>query len=387
MGVATETEREALVFVRAARLYWLEIFPSVRRELSAWESRAKSIPDATLRRDALFTLRTKRGHAEGAAAFAVLVPRPYRRRVVRMMTSYEVMIDYLDTTSERPVDDPFGNTLRLHRAIYAALALGPPAVDDRYYALHSHSDDGGYLASHVAACREVFVTLPFRQAVTEAIRRFADLYAESQGLHHAAEAGRRETPEADLTSIEAARHRELQWGEVVAAGGSSLPVLALIATAAGLTLPERGVELLGAAYYPWASALHILLDGLVDQAVDRVDGRLNQLTHYRSPEVAARRLTYIASRARALASGLHRGGMHAAILAAMGGYYLAAPQVWEPDRAVIARGVLESLGPLAKPSLLVHRLRRGGPRAAMRPVGRALSRAALRGARRPRVRG
>ena len=119
----------AAAFARAASRYWLEIFPLTRRERRRWRQRAAVIPDPHLRRDALFTQATKWGHAEGAAAFAVLVPRARRAAFVRMAIAYEVMIDYLDTISERRVADPFANTLQLHRAVGAALSLEPPAGD------------------------------------------------------------------------------------------------------------------------------------------------------------------------------------------------------------------------------------------------------------------
>jgi tetraprenyl-beta-curcumene synthase len=365
------TRRQALVFARAAHSYWLDVFPATRRELRRWRDRAESIPDPKLREDALFTLRTKWGHSEGAAAFAVLAPRAYRRRVVRMAIAYQVMIDYLDTISELPLDDPGGNTLQLHRALYAAVSPKSPLGDDDYYALHPYSEDGGFLAAQIADCREVFMSLPGCEAVAETALRFATLYAEAQGICHASEAGREEPADAECTRIEAKRYPELQWGEMIAAGASSLPVLAVIVAAASSRSSEQEVESLSSAYYPWSSALHILLHGLVDQAADKANDQFNQLNHYRSKEEAAERLTLIASRAQRLVSDLQQGELHAAILAGMGSYYLAPPQVWEPEDAEISRGALSSLGPLAKPALLVHRVRRGGPRAALRPLGQA----------------
>jgi tetraprenyl-beta-curcumene synthase len=361
------TGRRALVFARAARSYWVDVFPVTRRELRHWRDRAESIPDPKLREDALFTLRTKWGHSEGAAAFAVLAPHAYRRRVVRMAIAYQVMIDYLDTISELPLDDPGGNTLQLHRALYAAVSLESPQVED-YYALHPYGDDGGFLAAQIAACREVFVSLPACEAVAETALRFATLYAEAQGICHAAESGWQAPVNAECTLAEAKRHPELQWGEMIAAGASSLPVLALIVAATNSRSSEQEIESLGSAYYPWSSALHILLHGLVDQAADKANGQFNQLNHYSSKEEAAERLTLIASRAQNMVSGLQQGELHAAILAGMGSYYLAPPQVWEPEDAEISSGALNSLGPLAKPALLVHRVRRGGPRAALRPL-------------------
>jgi tetraprenyl-beta-curcumene synthase len=347
----------AVQFARAAGVYWLEIFPLTRRERRFWEIRAEAIPDPALRRDARFTLRTKWGHSEGAAAFATLVPRAYRRRVVRMAIAYQSIVDYLDTTSERRVDDPFANTFRLHQALFGAMGLEPGEDGDRY-AFHPHREDGGYLASQVETCGEIFATLPSAPAVAGAARRFATLYAEAQGLCHSLEAGIHDIEGAELTQVEADLHPELRWGEMLAAGSSSLPVLALLALAGKPGLSERDVDLAAAAYYPWISSLHILLHGVVDQAADRASGQFNQLNHYESAQDASARLGLISSRARSLALRLPQGDLHMAILAGMGGYYLAPRQAWATDSAEISGVVLDDLGPLAKAALLVHRARR-----------------------------
>jgi hypothetical protein len=349
-----------LQFSRAGGIYWLELFPAARRERRAWCTRAEAIPDQALQHDAQLTLQTKWGHSEGAAAFATLVPRPYRRRFVRMAIAYELVVDYLDTTSERPADDPFGNTFRLHQALFAA--LGTESVENGdWYALHPHRDDGGYLAAQVAACRETFLSLPSWRLVAGQARRLAILYAEAQGLYHTIEAGIPDRTRAAQTSIEVDRHPELQWGEMLAAGASSLPVLALMAAAACPGLSESDAERIAATYYPWTSSLHILLHGLVHRDDDRASGQFNQLDHYRCGKQTAERLAFIASRARLLVSELPQGEMHATLLAGMGGYYLAPRQAWTPENAEISRAVLGSLDPMTRAALLVHRIRRAVP--------------------------
>lgn len=364
---------QAVAFARSGRRYWLQVYPMIGQERRRWHARAAAIPDPTLRHDAIFTLQTKWGHSEGAAAFAVLASTSYRRHAVRIAIAYQLMIDYLDTISERPVDDPFGNTVQLHRALYAAVSLDSPQGDD-YYELHPYHDDGGFLAALIDACREVFALLPASDVVTESTRRFAVLYAEGQGICHAAESGWQEPADADArhTHLEAGCHPELQWGEVVAAGVSSLPVLAQLVAATSSPLLEPEAMAVGSAYYPWCSALHILLHGLADQVADQANGQFNQLNHYRSKAQAAERFTLIASRARYLVSGLPQGEMHGAILAGMGGYYLAPPQVWECENSAISRGVLDSLGPMARLALLVHRVRQDGSKAVLRPVARSI---------------
>lgn len=334
----------------------------VRRERKRWHARAMAIPDPALREDALHTQQTKWGHSEGAAAFAVLVPRAHRSSMVRMVIAYELMIDYLDTTSERPADDLFANNLRLHEALDAALAV--EGVDDSFYELHPHRDDGGYLSDHVATCRAAFVALPSFEAIAPAAQRSARLYAESQSLHHAhlfTEDGIH--PEgiarARTTEEEVSRNPDLLWWELLAAGGSSLPVFSLMAAATRPSVTEEEAEEIRTAYYPCASALHILLDGLVDWSADRADGAPNQIDHYGSAADASNRLRLLAREARGSLSALPMGEMHTTILDGLGGYYLSPPHVWEPESREIASGVFASLGPMVKPAWAVHRIRHG----------------------------
>jgi hypothetical protein len=68
--------------------------------------------------------------------------------------------------------------------------------------------------------------------------------------------------------------------------------------------------------------------------------------------------------------------MHEAILAAMGALYLIHEEAWRPGREPISFAVYGALGPLARPSLAVHLLRRRGR------GGRALIAAGRRSRRR-----
>lgn len=348
---------QARAFLRASRCYWLEIFPLTRRERRHWRSRALAIPDTQLRRDAIFTLDTKWGHSEGAAAFAVLVPRTARHDFIRMAIAYQVMLDYLDTTSEHRVADPFANTMRLHGALAAALSLETPRAD--YYATHPHRDDGGYLTTHISVCRKHAESLPGIPSAREQAHRLVALYAEAQGLFHAATLGLNESARARFTLSEAARHPQLAWGEILAAGGSSLPLFALLAAATSPSLSAGTSHRIVSAYYPCPAALHISLDGLIDWDFDRFSGHAGQIAHYHSHQEAAARLAHLASHAALLLGKLPRGELHTTILAGMAGYYLAHPGARAPEARQSSAGVLDALGAPARIALLVHRCRRG----------------------------
>jgi tetraprenyl-beta-curcumene synthase len=286
-----------------------------------------------------------------------------------MAVAYELMIDYLDTTSERRVEDPFDNTLRLHRAVKAGFGLEDD--DGNYYSSHSNRDDGGYLGAHVATCRAVAAGLPSLSVVSERIGLLIDLYAESQALAHALSFGLDERPRAVCSQAQAVRHDSLHWEELLAAAGSSLAVLALLAAATADGLTDAEAERVSSAYFPWTCALHISMDGLVDLASDRATGQPSQVDHYDSSEEAGARLGMLASKSRTLLSELPQGELHATILSGMAGYYLSAPEVWESESAVVSRRVLGELGSSAWMALSVHALRQADPRAILRQGGKA----------------
>jgi tetraprenyl-beta-curcumene synthase len=353
-------------FAQAARCYWFEVYPRTQRELGYWKRRAEAIPDPALRRDALFTHRTKSRHAEGLAAFAVLAPPERRRDVAKCAVAYESMLDYLDTVSEHPVEDHVASSLWLHRAFEAAVDTELPISDD-YYALRPHRDDGGYLTSLITTCREVLKSLPSYSVTLEALRRCAAFSGQAQSFTHAIPFGLdRQTivTWAAETTTTIALDREIEWWEVVAAGSSSLPIGVLMAAAADPATSPEDVSLIEAAYFPWIASMTSLLDCLID--VESDEAAANHLNRYSSREDAAEHLAAIVSRSLQLASGLPKAELHKLILAGAGGFYLAQPNAWAPGWDLIARRVLEELGEFGRPAVAVHCVRQGRPRAALR---------------------
>lgn len=349
------------LFAGAARRYWLGVFPaagSTRRRLLRL---AEAIPDPLLREDALVSHRQKRSNSEGLAALAVLAPAGRRRAVARSLVAYQLMLDYLDGVSERPTADPLGNGLRLHHAF--EVALDPDAEHEDYYALAVASEDGGYLTALIETCREPLRELPSYPAVRAALLRQARLCRDSQALNHAlafAPVEDRIAEWAASTCAEAGLEESaLEWWELLAAAAaSSLGVGALLALAATPGAAEADADRAGAAYFPWASGLNALLDSLVD--LDEDPEHASHLRRYASEEIAAERLAAIAAEGRRRVSSLPKGEVHEMILAAMGSLYLVRPEAWQPGCEEVSNGVMEALGPFARPALLVHLLRRGG---------------------------
>src|SRR5690349_14179400 len=89
--------RAAAHLLRAARLYWLTLFPQVCRERRRWAWRARQIPAETLRELALTTIEQERGNVEGACAFTILAATSHRIDVLRTLVTFQIIYDYVDT--------------------------------------------------------------------------------------------------------------------------------------------------------------------------------------------------------------------------------------------------------------------------------------------------
>lgn len=348
------------LFASAARRYWFDVFPAARSAQRRLRSHAEAIPDPLLRADALASHHDKGSNSEGLAALAVLAPAPRRAQIARSLVAYQLMLDYLDGVSERPSADPLAGGMQLHRAF--EVALDPDAPDQDYYALAPADADGGYLQELIETCRAPLGRFPSYAAARPALLRQARLCCESQALNHAlrfTSVDRQLDEWAARTAAQAGLEAGFEWWELIAAAAaSSLCIGALLALAATPGATEAEARQVESAYFPWASGLNALLDSLVDLDEDPPDA--SHLRRYESHRHAAERLEAIAAGARRRVAALPEGRLHEAILAAMGALYLIHSDAWRADREPISLAVYAALGPLAKPSLAVHLLRRRG---------------------------
>ncbi len=396
-AAGSERVASAALFARAARVYWLDVFPRVCRELECWRERAREIPDPALRMQALEGL-DKRGNMEGAAAFATFVGRGRRGAVVRATVAFQAAYNHLDAISERSGAIGQVEAYRLHEALLAAVDCPYPAVGDRSRAAaeaapgegrsrrgkraggrgsgeseHDYerpihppkNNEDGYLAALVDACQEALGELPSYRLVAPAAQRAAERVVSFQAFNRQEREaierwGRAQTPPGS----------DLRWWETAASGGSSLGVHVMIAAAAEPALDAAGVDALERAYYPWIGALHSLLDHLIDIEQDARDGQPNLIELYGSAGEAAERMAMLAERALVCARSLEPGHRHELIVAAMASFYLAAPEAGVGEAATVSRAVLEVFGGLARPALTVFKLRRVRLRAS-RSAGRA----------------
>lgn len=351
MSTARERFLSATLFIQTALRYWLLVYPRLARELRHWKSRARSIPDPLLRGVALETQRSKRGNIEGAAAFAVLVPRKTRALTVKMIVAWQAAYDYADLLAEQPAVNRSANARQLHMSLLRALQ--PEVAHDDYYACFDRSEDDHYLRDLINTTRAAFSQMSNKRPVAEPAKRAITRIIAYQSLnqdHHdelARWAEREGSPESGL-----------HWWETAAAGASSLAVLALLAAAADPRLNMSDVVAIERAYYPWIGALHTLLDSLIDLREDEQAGQVSLLSSYNSREEAGARMEMLTDRSLRAASDLRDGKRHVLILAGMTSLYLTAPEAHFPQAAPISQRILDALGEAVAPSMLVLRARR-----------------------------
>ncbi len=334
--------------------YLTTVMPTVSRELAHWRKRAQRIPDPALRALASQAI-SKRGNMEGAALFAVLAPRRRRRATVRALVAFQTAYNYLDILAEQPSAVASANARQLHQALL--LALDPAASQADYYAHHSHSDDGGFLQELVHVCRSALIALPSHHAVACAAQAAVARIVAFQSLNLTRDQGGHDALQR-WARAENPTSSGLHWWQTAAAGGSSLAVHALIATAATPAVTHAQLGAIQEAYFPWICALHSLLDSLIDVQEDERAGQRNLLSYHPSRQQAAFAMKLLARRARDAATRLPEASAHEVILAAMAAYYLSSPEAATADARACATAVADALGPLVGPALLLFKVRR-----------------------------
>jgi tetraprenyl-beta-curcumene synthase len=314
------------------------------------------IPDPVLRRLALQALDQKRGNLEGAAAFAALVPRAGRARVVRALVACQAICDYLDLLSEQPSRDPIANGHRLHESLVVATTPGETHSD--YYRHHDRGEDGGYLQALVESISEMLTALPLLPLIAEPMRRAVERIAAYQSFNHGDTSGSYK-PFERWASAETAPMTGLRWWETGAGAGSTMTLFVLIAAAADPSTGPSDVPAIESAYFPWIGALHSLLDSLADHDEDMAMGERGLIDCYPSPLEAAARIRAIAREALRRAASLPSGQRHMLIVAAMTSFYLCELDgSRSPHAQLVAPSVTDVVGGLAAPTMAIIAARR-----------------------------
>jgi tetraprenyl-beta-curcumene synthase len=329
------------VGIAAAReLLWG--FRGVSRETRCWRRRALSIPDKTLREDALKGLG-KRGNIEGAAFFWIL---PDNRSLVllKALIAYEIVADFLDEVSERGACAGIANGRQLHRALIDALDYEKPISS--YYCYHESQDDGGFLLALVDFCRQSSRSLPSYDCVRSQLICAAS-HTQVLGINHEPDIVDREAKLMQWAESQFPRGEGLWWFELTAAASAWLTVLALLALAATPECSDQSISSVYAAYLR-ISLAGTMLDSYVDLADDAAKAAHSYFGYYPSMDIAVKRTGSLIQQSMCRARELGNGTRHEILVAAMVALYLSTDCAGARTSPMATRRLLQAGGPLVQ---------------------------------------
>lgn len=332
---------------------YARVRPNLKRQYEHWMAHARCIPDPELRRQAVASLSLKKFHLEGGLVYVAQVPL-YTQTLVSLITAYQTLCDYLDNLCDRSTSHDGADFRQLHLSLQDALTPGQPLQS--YYAFRRDREDGGYMAALVQTCQKSCALLPSFAVVQARVLELSRLYSDLQ-VHKHILPQLREQALADWHGQHGHRYPELQWQEFAAATGSTLGIFELLCQAGQVAPDVQLMRAIDAAYFPWVSALHIMLDYLVDLDEDRLGGDLNFIQHYRSDAEALERINFIVLRARAALQNVpaQQRRFHELIVDGLIAFYLADKKVKHGRARPLAQKLRRQVGFLNKTLSRFHR--------------------------------
>jgi tetraprenyl-beta-curcumene synthase len=248
------------------------------------------------------------------------LPRVRNLCLLRLLVTYQIMWDYLDTVSESGATAGQANVLQLHVALVDALDPSRPISD--YYCYEPSCEDGGYLCALVLACREFCIQLPSFQCVRSLLVREA-ARVNVQALNHDLNPVSRDAGLRRWVASEFSGNQDVQWFELAAAAGANIAIYALFALATEPTCDDTKIARTYRAYFPWTSALATMLDSFVDQEEDFANGDHCYVAYYETTELATQHIARLIQRCLRETQTLDNGERHTLIAACMVAMYLS----------------------------------------------------------------
>jgi tetraprenyl-beta-curcumene synthase len=329
--------------------FMMRIVPISAATLAAIRERAAAIPDPALRAQALASVDGKSYHVAGACILATFLEPGAARAYVAIVAPLETIYDYLDNLCDRHPDVGVDAYPVLHQAI--ADALDPFAPLHDYYACGPAGDDGGYLRELVERTQGALATVPHLDLLRPRFAQAAQLYGEMQ-THKHYPPGERERRCVAWYERHRDRYRDIDWHEFASAAGSQFHVYGPLFEA--FLGRREAIEGTYDAYFPYVSALHVLLDAFIDQAEDREHGELNFSRAYGSPAAMRARVRSLVESARARLRALPGDRAHRFVLDVMTLFYLSHPKIAAQGLEREARALLRTNAP--------REAHHGGPR-------------------------
>jgi tetraprenyl-beta-curcumene synthase len=314
----------ALVAAASRELFWG--LKGVANEVDLWRRRAAVIPDAEIREDALAALARKRPHLDGAALFWIL-PNHRNQRLLRLLVTYELILEFLDNMNERAAYAGLANGRQLHLALIEALNPDAPISD--YYRHQPWQNDGGYLRALVEACREYCMSLASYSRVRDLAIREATR-TQVLAFNHDPDPARRDSALRRWVEQEFPGETQASWFELSGAATAPLTIHMLFALAAEPRCDDRDISDACAAYFPGLSLIATMLDSYVDKAHDVQSNCHSYIAHYPTSELATRRICELIAQSLHEVRRLRNGRRHVVIAACMVAMYLSNDGAREP---------------------------------------------------------
>jgi len=317
--------------------FMLRVVPLSAAALEAIRERARAIPDPQLRAQALASVEGKAYHVAGASILATFLPQTAARDYIGIVAPLETIYDYLDILCDRHPGVRVEAYPVLHLAIADALDPSAPLRD--YYARGPSGDDGGYLRELVSRTQRALAAVPHFDLLAPRFAQAATLYAEMQTHKHYPPGEREQRCVAWYE-----RHRDgyadIDWHEFASAAGSQFHVYGPLFEA----LRDRREAIVETydAYFPYVSALHVLLDAFIDQAEDAEHGELNFSRVYGGAAARRARVRSLFAAAKARLRALPGARAHRFVLDAMTLFYLSHPKVGAQGLEREARALLRT---------------------------------------------
>jgi tetraprenyl-beta-curcumene synthase len=309
------------------------------------------MPEEALQRDALNALEGKRGNTHGAGMFWTL-PCARSPCLLRLLITYQILWDYLDSITEHAAGAGEENAQQLHLALIDALDPGRPTSD--YYHYHPWCEDGGYLRALVQACRQLCLELPSFQMVRSLLVRDA-ARVNVQAINHNRDPASREAALREWVAREFPAGHEVQWFELAAASGANIAIYALFALAAEPACEEEEITRVYRAYFPWAAALATMLDSFVDEEEDTTNGEHRYIAYYPTPELATQRIARLFRLYLYEIHELRNSERHTLLAACMAAMYLSKDSARTTEMRRRTQCLVDTGGSLTKYLLPVLR--------------------------------
>ncbi|WP_411953697.1 tetraprenyl-beta-curcumene synthase family protein [Alkalibacillus sp. S2W] len=319
------------------------LFPEVNRQLAYWRKKAESIPNEELRTQALASIEAKTFHCEGGSIYASLAGGSWRD-AVRFIVAYQTISDYLDNLCDRSLSLDPEDFRQLHEAQLDAIRFNSDYDKKNYYQYREDQDDDGYLKDLIAECQTVITQINHYNVIQSDIERLASLYVDLQVHKHV-------THEERVSRLTMWYENEnadpdLSWYEFSAATGSTLGVFCIVSY--GLAGQNRA-HMMREALFPSMQGLHILLDYLIDQREDEVEGDLNFVWYYQDEHERHNRLKQFIQNAKKDLHGIPDQTFHQLIVDGLVGLYLSDHKMLETkEQKEVAKSLLSEAGWRAK---------------------------------------